>query len=475
MQRFYELGSRASSTATCSTRCPTRSTRAADAWLERQGHRWRSPPRAPRRCQDGQATLDRRRCSTRSPSRFLDAWEDEAGLETYGEAVAEVLEFRASEGEPLEMSVDEWRRFAARASLYAAREKAQVARRRRHLGLRARQDPRGLLPGPRRHPVRHRQVARRGALRRHALDGDQDRRPRRRARVRRGDPRRVPGQDARLQPLAVVQLGHHRHERRGDASASPRSSARWASSSTSSPTAATRSTASPPRSSPPPSSRTACSRSPACSARLRLVESPYRTPQTLVGGPRVDAALARLLGAHGDHQGDGQGLDPAPAPDPDRGAQEAARGVAGDVERALPAPRASCASSCGRTAPARSCSSSAVVRRRRREARQRRLRPHPGPPRPQHPLGARPEHLRRVAAQEAPDDARPPLAGAPLQGRLGALRHAHRGQPVPDREDEVARHLLARSTPRSARSSSPTSTTAASTSCSRRTGRRWGS
>ncbi|MGB7621647.1 MAG: isocitrate lyase ICL2 [Terriglobia bacterium] len=58
-------------------------------------------------------------------SRFLAAWEDEAGLETFGEAVAEVLEFRASEGEPLTTSVDEWRRFASRASLYASREKAR--------------------------------------------------------------------------------------------------------------------------------------------------------------------------------------------------------------------------------------------------------------------------------------------------------------------------------------------------------------
>ncbi len=57
-------------------------------------------------------------------SRLAAAWEEDAGLETYGDAVAEVLEFRASEGETLETSADEWRRFAARASLYAAREKA---------------------------------------------------------------------------------------------------------------------------------------------------------------------------------------------------------------------------------------------------------------------------------------------------------------------------------------------------------------
>ena len=61
----------------------------------------------------------------RVAARFLEAWEEEAGLRTFGEAVAEVLEFRASEGEPIKMNADEWRRFAARASLYAAREKAR--------------------------------------------------------------------------------------------------------------------------------------------------------------------------------------------------------------------------------------------------------------------------------------------------------------------------------------------------------------
>ena len=61
----------------------------------------------------------------RIAARFLDAWEDEAELNTFGETVAEVIEFRASEGEPVEIAVDDWRRFAARASLYAAREKAR--------------------------------------------------------------------------------------------------------------------------------------------------------------------------------------------------------------------------------------------------------------------------------------------------------------------------------------------------------------
>src|SRR6202795_4128769 len=59
----------------------------------------------------------------RITASFLDAWEDAAELNTFGDAVAEVIEFRSSEGEPVETSVDDWRRFAARASLYAAHEK----------------------------------------------------------------------------------------------------------------------------------------------------------------------------------------------------------------------------------------------------------------------------------------------------------------------------------------------------------------
>ena len=62
--------------------------------------------------------------------------------------------------------------------------------------------------------------------------------------------------------------------------------------------------------------------------KFRLLESPYRTPQTLVGGPRADAALIWRSGPDGDHQGDGRGLDAVPAPGADRGAAEGPRGVA---------------------------------------------------------------------------------------------------------------------------------------------------
>ena len=80
------------------------------------------------------------------------------------------------------------------------------------------------------------------AVRRPRLDGDLDARSRRGARVRRGDPRRVPRQAARLQLLALLQLAAAPRRRRRS-SASSASSGRWATSSSSSRSrASTRST-----------------------------------------------------------------------------------------------------------------------------------------------------------------------------------------------------------------------------------------
>jgi isocitrate lyase len=58
-------------------------------------------------------------------SRYLDVWQGEAGLKTYGDAVADVMRFRSSEGEQFPMSVEEWEAFAQSASLVAAREQAK--------------------------------------------------------------------------------------------------------------------------------------------------------------------------------------------------------------------------------------------------------------------------------------------------------------------------------------------------------------
>ena len=65
---------------------------------------------------------------------------------------------------------------------------------------------RGLLPRRGRHRVRHRPRPRLRAVRRPDLVRDVDARPGRGARVRRGDPRALPGQAARVQLLALLQL-----------------------------------------------------------------------------------------------------------------------------------------------------------------------------------------------------------------------------------------------------------------------------
>jgi isocitrate lyase len=97
---------------------------AADAWLDRRGFG--------KQIAEGAASLARGDSPTteelfdKTADRVLEAWENEAGLETFPEAVAELLEFRAAEGEPIEMSAEQWRKFAGRAGAYAARERARA-------------------------------------------------------------------------------------------------------------------------------------------------------------------------------------------------------------------------------------------------------------------------------------------------------------------------------------------------------------
>jgi isocitrate lyase len=57
--------------------------------------------------------------------KFIEAWEGQAGLMTLGEAVADLMEFRAEEGVELEWTIDQWTEFAKTASWYSARRKAR--------------------------------------------------------------------------------------------------------------------------------------------------------------------------------------------------------------------------------------------------------------------------------------------------------------------------------------------------------------
>jgi isocitrate lyase len=58
-------------------------------------------------------------------TRYLEAWQSEANLMSYPQAVADVIEFCAGEGERFDMSAGEWLVFANRASFHAARARAK--------------------------------------------------------------------------------------------------------------------------------------------------------------------------------------------------------------------------------------------------------------------------------------------------------------------------------------------------------------
>ena len=58
-------------------------------------------------------------------TRYLESWQQEAGLKSYPLAVADVIESRRGEGEQFAMTSAEWLAFAGRTSLHAARAKAR--------------------------------------------------------------------------------------------------------------------------------------------------------------------------------------------------------------------------------------------------------------------------------------------------------------------------------------------------------------
>jgi isocitrate lyase len=95
---------------------------AADAWLERQGI-VDLITKAAANADHAQESIDA--VFDEVESKFVDAWQVDAGLMTYGEAVAEMLEFAENDGDSGDMSADEWRAFALRAPLYTAQQKAK--------------------------------------------------------------------------------------------------------------------------------------------------------------------------------------------------------------------------------------------------------------------------------------------------------------------------------------------------------------
>lgn len=101
---------------------------AADAWLARRG--LRAPIRDTAGVLSAGTPLASDAALDALESQFTDVWQAEAQLKTYGQAVADEMTFRRGEGQRFDLTVEQWLAFAAHASLYDAQARAEA------LGLR---------------------------------------------------------------------------------------------------------------------------------------------------------------------------------------------------------------------------------------------------------------------------------------------------------------------------------------------------
>ena len=97
----------------------------AVAWLERVGL-MSLIERSARSAPDAESGTALDELLDAIDSRYAEVWQAEAGLKTYGEAVADILGSRSGEGEAFETTLDEWQAFARHASFSEVREKADA-------------------------------------------------------------------------------------------------------------------------------------------------------------------------------------------------------------------------------------------------------------------------------------------------------------------------------------------------------------
>lgn len=95
----------------------------ADQWLERTG--LATEIDAAIKAMPSRSTAAINAALDTASTRLLELWQMEASLKTYGEAVADVMTFHIDEGSELPMTVEEWNRFVEEASFVEAREKAR--------------------------------------------------------------------------------------------------------------------------------------------------------------------------------------------------------------------------------------------------------------------------------------------------------------------------------------------------------------
>jgi isocitrate lyase len=94
----------------------------AGEWLERAGVT-RVLEESAKAFREGGGSLDALLDTVETA--YLDAWQSEANLTSYPQAVADVMELRTAEGEHFDVSAQEWLAFANRASFHAARTMAK--------------------------------------------------------------------------------------------------------------------------------------------------------------------------------------------------------------------------------------------------------------------------------------------------------------------------------------------------------------
>ena len=96
----------------------------ADRWLDRTGLSAEIDEAIKK--MTGNSPADINKALDRASSRLLELWQMEASLKTYGQAVADVMTFHLDEGAELPMTIDEWHTFVETASFVEARDKARA-------------------------------------------------------------------------------------------------------------------------------------------------------------------------------------------------------------------------------------------------------------------------------------------------------------------------------------------------------------
>ena len=97
--------------------------RATCAWLERVGLMSMITETARGLKHASETELDA--ALEKIDTRYVEIWQTEADLKSYGQAVADVMKSRSDEGERFDMNAGEWLAFSKRASFYEVRERAK--------------------------------------------------------------------------------------------------------------------------------------------------------------------------------------------------------------------------------------------------------------------------------------------------------------------------------------------------------------